>query len=368
MDAWLRRLRLTRDGQGARRGLGRLAVRSWSPALRPGAPAQGKTQYDRFVASAPTRPLDRSAAAPDEVYNAGRIEPLGGRAQSSERPPLRGVGAGTFDQQWRQRPHDPPGHRGPLTLRRDPQRARRRRRRRVLCSSLALFAGAIMRRHRRPAAAAVRRRGRGLGAARRARLGLGGPGRHARPAHPRRRGSGCAAAAAGAAPPFGAARGRCVALVLSAFPAISAFAETRIGQALEGIRRRGMPPRGERAEQAHALLPTRPDVTAVLAVCAARAGRRAKPPISRQAVAADPHDWESWYLRALVSGRRARILAPRCGKRSDRDPVGVPPTPAQGRRRSNRRSGPRMPVARSCGSTGARTDPSATRCHHRPTV
>jgi hypothetical protein len=295
-------------------------------AVAAGAPAKVQTQYQRFLADPPTTNGDvRSRLG--SVSNGGRIDHWKVAVSASRDHRWRGVGAGTFDLQWRRHREVPGlvteahslyvetlselGIAGLIM---------------VAVFVVSLLAAAAMRGQAPPTAAAVA----AVGAAWAVHAGIDwdwevpavtlvplalaatAAGVPARPSNGRRR---LTPVVVGVS-----------ALGLAVLPAVTAIEEVRVDQALGSYQQGRCSTAVPQAEQARSLLGLRPEPTAVLALCAARVGQLADAvELAHVTVTKDPLSWEASYLDALVVGAvggdpRPGLLAAR-----ERDPRGVPP-------------------------------------------
>jgi hypothetical protein len=297
-------------------------------AVAAGGPSLAHRAYDDFVNDNPASTLRADQRARlTQTFNGGRIKTWELALDASKDHRWRGTGAGTFDLQWRRYRTGPDlvsqGHSlyvetlselGIVGLAA------------VSVWLLALLTAAVARWRRRPAAAAVLAVivawalhaavdwDWEIPAITLAPLILGA----AATAVPARRSNGRRRLT----PPLvGFA-----ALLLGALPAVNALAETRIDQALRAYERGQCSTATARAYQAQSLLSMRPEPTAVLALCAAQAGRAGEAiGLSHETVAADPNDWEWNYLDALVVGASGGDPRPALMAARERDPRGVAP-------------------------------------------
>lgn len=327
-DRPLAEVRLPRAPVSARRlAWGGLAAALVAAALTAGVPGQVQTQYERFVRNTPTAPISDPRARLTQVYNAGRISHWDVALDASAGQRLKGLGAGTFDQQWyRLRPG--PGlvteahnlyvetlsELGVVGLA-------------LLMTFLgSMLAAAVSRRTRRSAAAAI------------------GAVTIAWALHaaidwdwevPAVTLVPIVLAAAAASVPAERSLGRrrwtpavaaAGAVVLAVLPIVTALAETRTSEAQAAYDAGRCSLATARAEQARSLLPVRPEPYGILALCAARAGRGDDAVrLSGQAVDRDPGDWEWRYLDTLVIGASGGDPRSQLREARIRNPLGVAP-------------------------------------------
>jgi hypothetical protein len=331
LDVRIARVRVP-SPTGWRRGLawGGAAALLVVAAIAAGAPAALQQQYDRFVSNAPTNPIVDPRARLGEVYNSGRVSHWKVALTASRDDRLRGVGAGTYDLQWNRLRSYPTSVTQAHSLYVETLSELGIVGLAALVSAIvALLAGTFAYRRSRPqraAAAAVM-----LVWALHAALDWDWE----MPAVTLGPFILCATAAAAAWRPGPGARRTAgvvaaAALVLAVLPALQALGETRLGQALRAYDRAGCAAATADAERAHTLLPMRPEPSAILALCAARAGdARTATRLAHDAVESDPLDWEWRYLDALVIGATGGDPLPELRAARERNPLGVPPEALQ---------------------------------------
>lgn len=325
-DGWLSRVRVPSVSRQTQIGAAAVVlVAIVVGGLAVDAPSRVRAQVDGFLASTPTTPSGDPRQRLTSVNNGGRIEHWEVAMEASAEHRLRGVGAGTFDIQWREYRSSTGlvteahslyvetlselGVVGLLALV-------------ALIASLA--AGAFARRYRRPASAAVFAVVMlwalhaaldwdwEIPAVTLVPLILGAAAASA----PRRQGAGRRLA------PVVVCVG---AVLLVALPAISAVAESRVTQALAALEAGDCATAAQRAAQGARFAPARSDLLSVEAVCASREGRNAKAiELSRAAVASDPHDWEAWFLQGLVQATAGKDPRPALQRARALDPLGTP--------------------------------------------
>jgi hypothetical protein len=295
------------------------------------APAKLHHQYERFVRNSPTSPIEDPRHRLTEVYNAGRISHWKVALDQSREHRVRGLGAGTFDEQWYQgRPGTGQvteahslyvetlselGIVGEALL---------------AILVLSLFAAAVMRRHRREVAGVVAAVA-AVWAAHAAIdwdwempvvtvipliLAAGAASIPARRSNGRRR--------------FTPAVIALAALALATLPTLNALAETRITEAQHAWNNDDCRAVNREASQARRVMPARPAPYALLALCALRQDRPADAQrLAAKTVRTDPHDWEWRYLDALVLGAAGKDPRPELARAVRLNPKGVAPTVLQ---------------------------------------
>jgi O-antigen ligase len=330
LDRWLVRLELPELPRRWRPlTWGAIVAATAALAIAAGATGAAKQQYDRFIAGAPTNPIpvDDPRARLTELYNSGRIGHWDVALSSSAEQRWRGVGAGTFELQWRE-------HRPILTSVTEAHSLYVETLSELGIVGLAAIAALILvmllspltRRARRPTAAAVV-----------AVAGLWAlhaaidwdwevPAVTLIPV--------ILAAAALAPRSRSVARGRpwlppavaVGALALAIVPGMTAITETRINQALAAYDAGDCATASDRAGAARSLQPFRPEPIAVLALCAMRDGQVSEAgSLATAMVEADPKDWEWRYIQALIVGTAGGDPRPALRDAHDRDPLGAAP-------------------------------------------
>jgi hypothetical protein len=296
--------------------------------LAAGGLQQARHQYERFVSNAPTNPSADPRARLGEVYNGGRIAHWKVALEASRYDRLRGVGAGTFDLQWNRLRSSPSN----VTQAHSLYVEMLSEDGIVGCVLLVVAIGALL------AACALRWRRRPPAAAAAAVVLVWAL--HAAldwdwelPAVTLVPLLVAAAAAAGPAWSSGGRRRAAPtvvgigAIALAVLPAATAVTESRIADAIHQYDRGQCVLGRIRADQARSLLPMRPEPYAVLALCAARDGRRDDAlRLAQRAVDADPGDWEWRYMNALVTGAVGGDPRPQLRAARIRNPQGIPPT------------------------------------------